>query len=94
MYQIVDVGHGTAHRIIVLSTYTSVRVRGKEEQPPRQIMRVVFRSGDNVGSFHQTLAVRDGLRQHVRFARTNRVDIELVGMADKLLDCLPMRVSQ
>ena len=82
-----DVGHGTAHRIIVLSTYT-------EEQPPRQIMRVVFRSGDNVGSFHQTLAVRDGLRRHVRFARTNRVDIELVSMADKLLDCLPMRVSE
>ena len=91
LIQIFDQGHITGHRTLLQRTYTL-------ENPPRLIMSIVARRGSNVGSFHQTQAVRTALMEHVGISgvRTRTMvnePQEVVDQANTLLDQIPMRVG-
>lgn len=98
LIQISDQGHITAHRIILQRTYTM-------DPPPPLIMSVVECRGSDVGSFHEILAVRAGLMEHVGVAGIvtryyaedgSRAVLpqDVLDLADRLLVNVPMRVSE
>ena len=85
-------GHITIHVTIAQITCT-------EEQPPRQIINIVWRKGANNGSYQQTMAVQAGLKGYIvqevtRLWAPDPVPDDILAQTKTLFDNISVRVSR